>query len=264
MTDDNKIDTLYWSDARFYDLDNRPPLKEDIPFYLDFATRMDKGLILELACGTGRITIPLAEAGREIWALEFSQAMIDVLEKKKEKLPKDTADKIHLFQGDMSDFQLGRKFPLILLPARSFQLLLDESKEKKCLESIFTHLTEDGYFILTVANYMKNLGPEWGREEEYFDWENIDPETGRLVRRTHVKKKIDREKQILYPKKIYHIYNNGTEETQIVKQAAWKYFTMEQLKNLLYSSGFKIIEEMGYFDGRLINEGSEFIFICRK
>lgn len=120
-------DTLYTSDAYFYDIDPREELKADIPFFIDYASKM-KGKVLELACGTGRITIPLAEAGNEIWALEFSEQMLEQFKNKLKKLSKDTVNKIHIIHGDMSDFKIDQKFPLIIIPARSFQLLLDEKK----------------------------------------------------------------------------------------------------------------------------------------
>jgi len=262
MTD--TIDTLYGVDAIFYDLDNRPALKEDIPFYVDYATKSGKKPLLELACGTGRITIPLATAGHEVWALEYSETMIEQFKLKMKDLPEEVSRRIHLFQGDMTNFKLNIPFPLIYLPARSFQLLLDEDKEKKCLACILDNLTDDGEFIIAVAKHMENIDTDWGKEDEYTDWENIDPRTGYTIRRSHIRKKIDTQKQILYPQKIYRVLNHDVELKRIVKQAAWKYFKLEQIKNLLISSGFVIIKEMGYFDGKPIQEGSEYIFICRK
>lgn len=264
---DGISDTLYSNDAYFYDLDNREPLKVDIPFYLGYASKVSaNSRILELACGTGRITIPLAKAGHEIWALEYSQAMINVFKDKLKNLPKEAADKIHLIHGDMSNFEIGQKFPLILLPARSFQLLLDEEKEISCLENVHAHLSEDGAFIIDIGNFIGSKEQEkvWVSKEQVFDWENTDPKTGNKVRRLHINKEIDTDKQIIYPQKIYHVSRDDGTEEKIVKQSSWKYFSEKQIKNLLVSNGFKIMEEMGYYDGRPIKKGSDFIFICRK
>jgi SAM-dependent methyltransferase len=260
-------DTLYRTDAYFYDLDNRPALKEDIPFYLEYASKIGRGIhILELACGTGRITIPLAEAGHEIWALEYSEAMIDVFKNKLKNLPEEVRGKIHLLYGDMSDFEIQRKFPLILLPARSFQLLLEETKEISCLRNVHLHLEDTGYFIIEIADFIgkREKEKEWVSEQEVFDWENIDPGTGFTIRRTHVKKAIDTARQIIYPQKRYYITKNNGSVEKVIKQAAWKYFFEDQIRNLLISNGFRIIKEMGSFDGRPIHQGSLFIFICQK
>lgn len=63
-------ENLYLNTAQLYDADNREVFSADIPFYLDRAKRLG-GKALELACGTGRITIPLAEAGINIWGLDI-------------------------------------------------------------------------------------------------------------------------------------------------------------------------------------------------
>lgn len=260
-------DTLYSNDARFYDLDNREQLKYDISFYLDRASKI-KGHILELACGTGRITIPLAEAGHDVWGLEFSHQMFEQFKSKIKNLPEEIADKIHLVHGDMSDFSFDRKFPLIIIPGRSFQLLLDEKKEISCLQNVHHHLTKNGLFIFDLADFIKNKEQEkeWANEEEIFDWENTDPKTGYKIRRTHIKKKIDTIRQIIYPQKTYYITkNDGSSEVEkIVKRSSWKYFFEDQIKNLLISNGFKIIEEMGTFAGEPIRMGTAFIFVCQK
>jgi SAM-dependent methyltransferase len=258
-------DTLYTVDAQFYDLDNRPGFQADIPFYLDYAAR-SPGPILELACGTGRLTIPLAQAGHEIWALEYSTAMIRELELKQKNLPLKTAGRIHVVHGDMSRFQLDRQFPLILLPARAFQLLLDEEKERACLRSINSHLTGSGYFIMDIANFVGQQGHEhqWVDDSEIFDWENRDPKTGAMVRRTHRKKKIDTGKQIIYPLKTYYIKRKDGTVQQLVKQSAWKYFFPEQIRNRLEEGGFEIDKEFGSYDRKPISADSDFIFVCRK
>jgi SAM-dependent methyltransferase len=258
---------LYMNDARFYDLDNRDVTKVDIPFYLDRASRV-KGDILELACGSGRVTIPLARAGHEIRALEYSPAMIEVFKEKIKKLPGEIADRIHLFQGDMSNFSLEKKFPLIILPCRSFQLLLDEELEIACLKKVHAHLAEDGTFIIDIGNFVGTKEKEraWISDVEVFDWENTNPQTDYRIRRTHIKKEIDTDKQIIYPHKTYRITKEDGTEEKIIKRAPWKYFFPDQIRSLITSNRFDIIEEMGSYDGRPINAVTEpeFVFICRK
>ena len=254
---------LYLNDAQFYDLDTREVTKVDIPFYLEQAAKTSGG-ILELACGTGRITIPLANAGHEIWGVELSESMIRQFKHKIKDLPKETSARIHLIQGDMTNFSIPQKFPLIILPARSFQLLLDEEAESRCLKNIHAHLADNGYLIIDVANYAKDVDKGWVSDEEIFDWENIDPATGYKVHRTHIKKEIDLERHIICPLKIYHITKNDGSVEKIFKRSPWKYFYEDQIKSLITGNGFKITSEMGSYDGKPIGEGSEFIFFCQK
>lgn len=263
---ESKDQNLYVNDARFYDLDPRDFLKADIPFYLRCAANIG-GPILELACGTGRITIPLAEAGHDVWGLEYSETMLEQFENKMTGLPKETADKIHLVHGDMSHFQLDREFPLVILPCRSFQLLYEEDKENTCLKCIYSHLAGNGLFIIDIGNFIPNKEKEgeWVSGEEFFDWENSDPKTGDKIQRTHIRKEIDTARQIIYVQKTFRITKpDGTIE-KVVKRSPFKYFFENQVRNLLVANGLKIIEEMGYYDGRPISEkNSEFFFVCRK
>lgn len=262
----NKIDierNLYIEDAHLYDLDNRDLLKKDIPFYLDYAKKV-KGPILELACGTGRVTIPLAEAGHEIWGLELSDSMLEVLNKKIKDLPTPAKGKIHLVKGDMSNFKIDRKFPLIIIPYRSFQILYDEKLENSCLHNVFNHLSDDGYFIINIGNFERIKENTWEKEEEVLDWENIDLKTGNTVSRHHIIRGIDEEKNIVFITKVYRIKKRDVLVEKIEKQIQWKYFYEDKIKRLLESNGLKIIKEMGSYDGKPIQEGTEFIFICRK
>lgn len=258
----------YLNDARFYDLDPRELLKADIPFYLKYAAKIG-GDILELACGTGRITIPLAEAGHNVWGLEFSEPMLEQFKKKMTHLSKKTSAKIQLIQGDMSHFKIPRKlaFSLVILPCRSFQLLYEEEKEISCLQSIYAHLAKNGYFIIDIGNFVPNKEKEgqWVSDEEFFDWENSDPETGCKIQRTHIRKEIDTARQIIYPQKTYRITTADGVIEKIIKRSPWKYFFEDQVRNLLVANGFKIVEEMGYYDGRPITDKNpEFLFICQK
>lgn len=74
----------------------------------------------------------------------------------------------------------------------------------------------------------------------------------------------DVENQIIYPELIYYVTNQDGVEEKIIEPLALKYYYEEQVRNLLQSNGFKIAEEMGYYDRRPISEGPELIFICKK
>lgn len=97
------MENLYLNTAKLYDADNRDLFSADIPFYLERANKLG-GKTLELACGTGRITIPLAENGINIWGLDYSSSMLDVLNAKVSKLSENAQQNIHSILGDMINF----------------------------------------------------------------------------------------------------------------------------------------------------------------
>jgi hypothetical protein len=98
-------------------------------------------------------------------------------------------------------------------------------------------------------------------QPESFDWEVTDPETGKFVRRYEIRKRIDQQRQVLYVDLVYRV--EGLQE-DVVEPLAVAYFFEEQMRALLQQHGFRIVEELGYFDGRPIAEGPELIFICER
>jgi hypothetical protein len=146
----------------------------------------------------------------------------------------------------MTNFELGHEFSLIIIPFRSFQSLISEEQQKACLHTVHRHLSKDGHFIINVFKPYAQLDKSW-IQPEALDWETVNPVTGNKVRRTHIRREIDLENQIIYPELIYYVTDYE-----------------EQIRKLIQSNGFKIVEEMGYYDRRPISEGPELIFICEK
>jgi hypothetical protein len=99
----------------------------------------------------------------------------------------------------------------------------------------------------------------WVRPES-FDWEVFDPRSNRTVRRYETCKRIDLDRQVLYVDLIYRVEGS---EGDIVEPLAVRYFYEDQMRALLNKSGFRIMEEFGYFDRRSISDGPELIFVCQ-
>jgi hypothetical protein len=88
------------------------------------------------------------------------------------------------------------------------------------------------------------------------------PHSQAKVRRTHVRRAIDVTNQITYPELIYYVQESNGSVTRHVEKIALKYYYEDQLRELLLSQRFIIKEQLGYYDGRPIEEGPEFIFVC--
>ncbi|HCT30178.1 MAG TPA: hypothetical protein DIW31_05480 [Bacteroidales bacterium] len=119
----------------------------DIPFFLK-ETENVKGEILELMCGTGRVSIPLLEAGRAMTCVDYSKGMLDVFNKK----IKAKNYNVDLVQMDATTLDLKKKFPLIFLPFHSITEILSAELQYKALKAISMHLNKGGTFILTLQN----------------------------------------------------------------------------------------------------------------
>ncbi|HWR08602.1 class I SAM-dependent methyltransferase [Sporomusa sp.] len=254
-------DNLFRCTAGLYDLDERSVTKDDIDFYRKQAAGLAGG-ILELACGTGRVSIPLAVAGNEVWGIDLSKEMLAEMTAKIQELPAAVQNRLHVFHADMTKFALEKTFSLIIIPFRGFQALISNEQQGACLAAVYRHLADDGRFIIDVFRPYARLDEAWVQPET-LDWELVDPKTGNTVRRTSIRRKIDVEEQIIYPELVYDVHEQGTIR-RLVEPLALKYYYEDQIRNLLTAYGFTIEDEMGYYDGRPISEGPELIFICKK
>jgi SAM-dependent methyltransferase len=259
---DQNILNNYKNTAHLYDLDKRDIVKDDIQFYIKKAENIN-GEILEIASGTGRVTIPLARAGFIVDGFDLSLDMLKILDEKLSQENKQVKERITLSQADMTDFRFAKQYPMIIIPFRAFQLLTEEQQAMKCLACIKKHLTDDGLFIVNTYKPYIHLDETWVQPEKE-DWIKTDLNLGITVRRTNIKRRIDVINQVNYPELIYYVTDTDGKEEKFIEKLAMKYYYEDQLRELLQSNGFKIVEEFGYYDERSIQEGSELIFICKK
>jgi len=121
----------------------------DVDFYLELARESDTaGLpVLELACGTGRVAIPIARQGTRVVGLDRSPAMLGRAREKSAGM-----STVRWVEGDMRDFDLPERFGLALIPFRSFQHLLTVADQLSCLSCIHRHLVPGGRLALHVFN----------------------------------------------------------------------------------------------------------------
>ena len=116
---------------------------------IDFYTNKFKefgGKVLEIGCGTGRVTIPLLEAGADITAVDYSQKMLEQLESK----IGSTNVSIEIVLQDVRRLHLENKYNLIIFPYRGFQSLLSVEDQINALTSIRDHLNFGGRLIIDL------------------------------------------------------------------------------------------------------------------
>jgi ubiquinone/menaquinone biosynthesis C-methylase UbiE len=128
---------------------------DDIPFYVALAQEAAaRGeAVLELGCGTGRVTIPMAQAGAKVTGLDGAAAMLDIA---RAKAPAAGVD-VRWVEGDMAAFELGETYGLVVIPFRSFLHLITAEEQKGCLDAIHRHLHPRG--LLALNFYVPAGGP---------------------------------------------------------------------------------------------------------
>ena len=121
-------------------------LRGDEAETVDFLAGLARGgPVLELAIGTGRIGLPLAQRGIEVQGIELSEAMVEQLRKK------PGGDRIPVTKGDFAEVGVEGKFRLIFVVFNTFYNLMTQEKQVVCFENVARHLTDDGVFVIEAA-----------------------------------------------------------------------------------------------------------------
>lgn len=120
--------------------------------------RRTPGAVLELAAGSGRLTLPLLALGREVTALELSGDMLELLDERLAQAPGRLRERCVPVRGDMSSFALGRRFEVIVLGTTSISLL-DEEGRAGLYAAVREHLAPGGRFLLSTVDIVTSGGP---------------------------------------------------------------------------------------------------------
>jgi len=256
-------DSLYDSFIADY-YDESPIVKgrlQDVAFYRS-AARDFGDPILELGCGTGRITMALAEAGKRITGLDLSGRMLERAVKKRAELRVEARERVHLMQGDMARFDLGEKFRLVIIPFRPFQHLLEVRQQMDCLECVRKHLAPGGRLILDVfqTDAERMHDPVHMREVQLTEYETAD---GRRVRISERLAAFHRAEQRNDVEMIFSIKHRDGRQERLVFAWPLRYFFRFEVEHLLARCGFKVAALYGDFDRSPIRGDSpEMIFVA--
>ena len=166
--------------ARLYDVDLLDD-PGDIDLYLALAARTG-GPVLELAAGSGRVTVPLAEDGYEVTAVDIDSAMLACLQRRLEEAAKAEPrirDRVHVVEADLVGLKLpgGLQFGLVILALNSILLLDSREAQGAALETMARHLAPGGVAVVDVwlpaahelARYDGRLSLEYVRQDAESD-----------------------------------------------------------------------------------------------
>ena len=192
------------------------PFPGEIEWYLKYASKQDP--ILELACGSGRITLPLAEAGFKIHAVDRSQTMLNRLQEKLTKYPLRTGRRIVTICDDMATFSPAKSYSLIILPYNSLQYLETKEHVRTFFMHVFSELISNGYFLFVVKRWNS---AEFTQGERIIDWMDKPltmPET-KVTVGSKLKFTLDDERRQIINTREYRIaYPDG--KTQNIRQVS--------------------------------------------
>lgn len=246
----------------FHDPDE-PSLAGDLAFYLDMAEEAG-GSVLDLGCGTGRVSIPLARAGFEVVGLDLSPFMLGIARKKLDEEAPSVSARCRFIEGNMAAFDIPDRFELVIIPFRSFQMLLSAEDQRSCLESVRRHLVPGGRLVVDLFDPdLAFLSIEaWGGAE--LDWEGDHPLTGNLVRSEVVLRTNDRVHQVFLNRLRFTEFDDSGGELRREEEdlrLRWTY--RYEMRYLLELAGFEIEEEYSDFFRSAPAYGGELLFVAR-
>lgn len=241
--------------ARFYDIIyqyHRDGV--DNEFFLN-EIKNTNGRCLDIGVGTGRLFIDALKNGSDIYGIDISTFMLDVL---LGKLNKKEQNRVSL--QNIIDFRFKQKFDLIIAPFRVFMHLHEKEDQLKALKNVFRHLNKNGKFIFDT--FIPDLKQLINGLDNFNDYDG-EYQTGKKLRR-FVSTKPDAINQI-----INITFLIEWEEDNTIKQEKWetslRFFFRYELEHLIERSDFFKYRILGDYHGNpLDNKSKEFIVICKK
>ena len=106
------------------------------------------GSVLEIGAGSGRLTIPLAQTGFDVAAMDVSATMLAILDDRLKGLPAVVRNQVQIIQADVCELELGAKFGLVMVPYYVFNYLLTPGAQSQALDRIKAHLADSALVIV--------------------------------------------------------------------------------------------------------------------
>lgn len=238
-----------------------PQVAGDVDFYAALAESLG-GPVLEIACGTGRITLPLAERGIEITGVDLSQAMLERAASKAEQLSAEQRQTLTLVLQDMTALDLGRQFGFAFVPFRSFQHLLSVERQRQALAAIHRHLAPGGTLALHLFDPRFDLLAD--EEQRPAPSEGSAPD-GRRYLGEILGTRLDHLAQTRHDLWRYReLAPDGTVLREEEREMALRWSFRWELRHLLELSGFTVEAEYSDFRRAPPAYGKELIVVAKR
>ena len=243
--------------APFYDIEHAH-FDEDVNLYINYA-KLSGGPLLELACGSGRLLVPLALEGYELTGVDSSRSMLNLARHALEQA--GVADQCTLVQENIHTMHLGQKFRLAFIALGSFGHVSTRQEQRQVLAVVRDHLFIGSRFILDISNddvrYMEQLSGQvlhqgtWKRDNATLLSHFVSPSsspTDHILELTH----------------FYDEHRQGEAVQRTVVTTHLYLFEKNELELLLEEAGFAINNVFGDYElNPFEHESPRMIFVAQ-
>jgi ubiquinone/menaquinone biosynthesis C-methylase UbiE len=243
--------------APFYDWENARTLgRRDVPFWRRVATEAS-GPVLELGCGTGRVSVPLAKAGVDLVGIDRSAPMLDRLRTASARA--GALGHVHAVRGDIRALPFAaRRFSMVLAPYGILQSLLADRDLVATLASVARVLTPGGRFGIDLVPDV----PNWREYDNRIQMRGRASDGAQLTLIESVRQ--DPKRRLTTFNQRY-VESRGGHSQEHCFELTFRTLSVRQMTRRLELAGFEVEAVLGDYRGRPLDERSDvWIMLARR
>ncbi len=248
--------------SRFYDR-YFVGVEGDIDFYVG-QFHSGYGAILEVGCGSGRITLPLARAGAEVVGLDIDDELLSLARAKLAQEDRATQGRVVFVEADMTNFDIGRQFAQIHIPYRTFQHLLTPMDQINALECLADHLEEGGLLVFDTFDPLAEFVGDGFNAPLRRDTDFIDGQTGHQIV-VWYSRDADPDEQIFEQEMVFEeVDTAGKSLARTFARLTLRWTSRWEMEHLLAGCGFAVENLRGDFSQGVYPGYGNQVWVARK
>jgi SAM-dependent methyltransferase len=227
-------------------------LKFDIPFWIEMAEQYGDS-VLELCCGEGRISVPLAQEGFQVTGIDLLESMLSKAKK--------ICSQVRWINANVCNFDLNEKFSLIIFPFNSLGHLLELEAIESCFSCVQKHLKPEGKFIIDLENSCSQENIAWYLDQSRQLFSVYPDPDGKGTVAVTYQNDVDFNQQVNRAKLFFRFLE---QEEEVIQEVPYRLFFPQEIEALLKYSGFTVEKKFGGHDRSLFtSQSANHILVCR-
>ena len=218
---------------------------EDVPFFSRVAAQHGSP-VLDVACATGRLDLPLARQGALVTGLVSSQVLLELVRTKADAEPEDVRARLAFLLENMEEFDLGRQFPAVLMPDSAVFGLYGRFSVTQCFRRLYRHTEPGGVTVVDAVSPEVMAEQVVGKRVEAA--EGVNPATGLPTRHVRRVVNVSWDTQMVSEMHTF-VEEDGEREREFAFRLDYRWLGRDEGVELLRRAGFPEVEVLGDYEG---------------